>query len=279
MDIHELVDTRRYPLDRNHNTRYARALDQARLMLDRDGCAVLPGFVRPQAIPALISECDAAKPYGHYAYNRTNAYFTQDDPTLPPEHPKRRFFERTNAFIPADRFGHGSALRAIYDWSAFAPFIQTALREPHFYRYADPLADVIVNIADEGNGFPWHFDTNNYTVTLALQNAESGGDFQYAPNIRRDSENFDTVGEVLDGTSDTVCTMRLQPGDLQIFRGRYSLHRVTPLTGAKPRYVAIFSYAEHPDMVATPERCHQLYGKALPIHYQRAGQRSDRFLD
>ncbi len=76
-------------------------------------------------------------------------------------------------------------------------------------------------MADEGNGFPWHFDTNNYTVTLAIQNADEGGDFEYAANIRKGSENFDEVQKVLDGTSDKISSLKLEPGDLQIFKGRY----------------------------------------------------------
>lgn len=84
---------------------------------------------------------------------------------------------------------------------------------------------------------------------------------------------------MLDGRSAKVKTLHLQPGDLQIFKGRYSLHRVTPLKGRTRRYVAIFSYVEEPGMVATPERCKQLYGKVLPIHYERAGLRADAFLD
>ena len=134
-------------------------------------------------------------------------------------------------------------------------------------------------MADAGNGFPWHFDTNNFTVTLAIQNAESGGAFEYAPNIRAGGENFTEVRKVLDGTSDKVVTLELEPGDLQLFRGRYSLHRVAPLDGNTPRYVAIFAYVEESDMVATPERCKQLYGRALPVHYERAGLRADSFID
>ena len=85
--------------------------------------------------------------------------------------------------------------------------------------------------------------------------------------------------DVLDGVSDKVTTLELKPGDLQLFRGRYSLHRVAPLEGPTPRYVAIYSYVEEPDMVATPERCKQLYGRVLPIHYERAGLRADAYLD
>jgi hypothetical protein len=51
------------------------------------------------------------------------------------------------------------------------------------------------------------------------------------------------------------------------------------LRGATPRYVAIFSYVEQPDMVGAPERTKQLYGRVLPIHLKRAGLRGDSFID
>ena len=182
--------------------------------------------------------------------------------------------------MPADSFGADSALRALYAWPAFAPFIQEALGEPKFYRYADPLADVIVNLAEPGGGFPWHFDTNNYTVTLAIQNAQSGGEFQYSPYLRTPSdENYAGVEAVLDGDARLIRSLQLEPGDLQIFKGRYSLHRVTPLSGSRRRYVAIFSFVEEPGMVGSPERTLQLYGRVLPIHLQRAGLRADALID
>jgi len=32
-------------------------------------------------------------------------------------------------------------------------------------------------------------------------------------------------------------------------------------------------------MVGNVERTRQLYGKVLPIHYEKAGQRADEFID
>ncbi len=97
--------------------------------------------------------------------------------------------------------------------------------------------------------------------------------------FERGGENFDEVARVLDGTSDKVSILYLEPGDLQLFRGRYSLHRVAPLKGNRRRYVAIFSYVEEPNMVGAPERTKQLYGRVLPIHLERAGQRLDQYMD
>jgi len=278
MDATSLINLDRYPIDATGPERNS-LVNQTRADLAQDGCAVLKGFLSGEGIRALTSEADSVSSNGHRSFNRTNPYFTKDDPELPIEDPRRAFFDRSNNFIAADNFISKGALRTIHDFPAFDPFIKDCLEEKEFFRYADPLADVIINMATAGGGFPWHFDTNNFTVTLAIQNAESGGTFEYAPNIRAGGENFSEVRKVLDGASDKVVKLVLEPGDLQIFRGRYSLHRVAPLQGETPRYVAIFSYVEEPNMVATPERCKQLYGRALPIHYERAGVRADSYID
>ena len=277
----DLIDLQRYPISTPGPARDA-VLAEVRAGLAARGCAVLKGFLTPAGVSAAVAEADSVADKSHSSYSRTNAYFTADDPGLPESDPRRRFFDRSNAFIPADNFAPGGALRTIHDCDGFDDFIRDCLEEPEdrFFRYADPLADVIVNAAGAGNGFPWHFDTNNFTVTLALQNAEHGGAFEYAPMIRDNvDEHFEEVAKVLDGTSDKVVSLALEPGDLQLFKGRYSLHRVAPLEGPKPRYVAILSYVEAPDMVGSVERTRQLYGRTLPIHHERAGQRTDSLID
>jgi hypothetical protein len=279
MDLAQIVDLERYPIHIDGEARRQLVADVQKDVRSV-GCAVIKQFVKPEAIPALVAEGDRVSHLGHRNFNRTNPYFTQLPADLPDTHPLRRFYDRSNAFVPADNFGDDSIIRAMYEWPSFAPFIQEVLEEPWFYRYADPLADVVINLAEEGNGFPWHFDTNNYTVTLAIQNAEHGGEFEFSPNLRTPTdENYDGVGRVLDGDQSLIHTLHLEPGDLQIFKGRYSLHRVTPLSGPTMRYVAIFSFTEMEGVVGSPERTKQLYGRVLPIHLERAGMRGDALVD
>ena len=276
----DFIDLNQYPLDGRDPRRYAAAVTEARAQLATDGCCVLPGFVMASALPGLVAEADAVAGHAHRSFNRTNAYFSEDDPALPEHDPRRRFYDRSNAFVPADNFGPASGLRAIYEYPPFQTFIREALGAEDFYRYADPLADVIINMVEEGEGFPWHFDTNNFTVTLAIQNGEAGGVFEYAPGLRSaEDECFDAVADVLDDRSDRVTSLHLVPGDLQIFKGRYSLHRVTPVTGLRRRYVGIFSFVETEGMVGSVERTRQLYGRVLPIHLERAGMRGDTLKD
>lgn len=279
MQPEQLIDLTRYPI---HEPGAARNALVARMQADlaHDGCAVVKQFLTPAGVAALATEADSVGTQGHRSHNRTNAYFSADDARLPVDHPRRRFFDRSNNFIPADNFAPAGAMRTIHDFPAFDPFIQDCLGERQFHRYADPLADVIVNMAEEGNGFPWHFDTNNFTVTLAIQNGEAGGEFEYVPALRTaEDEHYEAVQAVLDDRSDRVRTLVLEPGDLQLFKGRYALHRVKPVEGAARRYVAIFSFVEKEGMVGSPERTRQLYGRVLPIHLERAGHRDDALID
>lgn len=276
----KLINLSDYPIDQPSG-KLSKVIDRVRADLEKDGCAIIRGFLSKEGVSELIKETTNVAHLAHHSSALTNAYFTADDPSLPKSHPKRQFFERSNAFIPADNFAKSGALRSIFDHEGFDEFIRACLNEPKdkFFRYADPLADAIVNVSTEGYGFPWHFDTNNYTVTLAIQNATEGGEFEYAPMIRHKDENFTEVSKVLKDQSQMVKSVVLQPGDLQLFKGRYSLHRVAPLKGSVPRYVAILSYVEEENMVGSVERTKQLYGRVLPIHYERAGQRADNFID
>ncbi len=282
----EMIDLARYPIDQPGCEAYHQVLAQVRADLAKDGCAVIRGFLTPAGVRAAVAEADSVAHLGHRSYSRTNVYFSQDDQSLSADHPVRQFYDRSNAFIPADNFATTGPLRQVHDFHGFDDFIRACLEEPEdaFFRYDDPLADMIVNTAGEGNGFPWHFDTNNFTVTLALQNAEEGGEFEYAPMIRHadapdGGENFAAVSDVLNEASDKVVSLTLNPGDLQLFRGRNSLHRVAPLKGQRARHVAIISYVEREGMCGSPERTRQLYGRVLPVHLERAGLRADDWLD
>ncbi len=79
-----------------------------------------------------------------------------------------------------------------------------------------------------------------------------------------------------------VISLDLRAGDIQIFRGRNSRHRVTRVAAdSKPRYAAIFAYTAEPDVIGRLERTRQLFGRALPVHEEaeRAGVRHDSLSD
>lgn len=271
-----------YPIHELKNTTCRRLVARCRTALDAVGCCSLPGFLTPAALEAMTALSREVAAEAYISKIRTNVYFGTDDPALPANHPRRMFMDRSSAFVPADAIRAGSVQRRLYDWPPFLPFIAACLGEERLHKYADPVADTILNVVGPGEEFPWHFDTNDFSVSVLTQAAEAGGRFEFAPNVRsaRD-ENYDGVRRVLEGEREGVLSLDLAPGDLQIFKGRYSLHRVTEVGGARPRYTAIFSYAREPGMIGRVERTRQLYGKVLPVHLaaEARGERSDRLAD
>jgi len=281
--LHGLVDLDRYPLDAPDSPPARALVEDCRRQLAVDGCVVLKGFVPPEAIARLERETLRLSPQAHYNEGKTNPYNCAGDPDLPADHPKNRFDDRTNGFVAGDRIDQSTIIRRIYADSDFQRFIAATVGTPHIHPYADPLADLVVNVLREGCQHPWHYDTNEFIVTMLTRKPEEGGRFEFAPGIRSpQSENIDRVRDVLDGDRSRVRTLDLELGDLQIFFGRYSLHRVTPVRGRRERHSVIFAYANEPGMVGRPERARRIFGRLAPIHERMIGEtapRSDRLAD
>lgn len=262
------VDTERYPLAEPGSAAWTDVVARTRRELQESGCSVLPDFIRPQLQDALRRECANSAPFAHYDIETVNAYNIDVDDSLPPDHPARIPIERGNAFVARDRIPADAIIQRLYTSALFQRFIADCFDLPQLHELADPLSGLVLNVVQPGMEHPWHFDTNEFTVSMLTQPAEEGGIFEYCPGIRSaESENLDAVRAVLTGDGDqSVHRLDLRPGDLQLFKGRYSLHRVSPVGGGTPRHTAIFAYSERPGVIGSVARTRQLFGRVLPEH-------------
>ena len=281
--VADLVDTDRYPLSSPGSPGWAAAVDRARQELHDHGCCVLPGFLRPTVVEVLREQCAAVAPAAHYDVETVNVYNTTPDPSLPQGHPVRTTMERGNAFVARDLLPADLVICRLYSDPEVQRFVAACFELDEVHELADPLAGLCLNVLTTGREHPWHFDTNEFAVSLLTQAPEAGGRFEYCPDIRSaDSECFDDVADVLAGRRpDLVHQVEVRPGALQLFRGRYALHRVTAVEGATPRHSAIFAYSRRPGVVGSVERTRQLFGRVLPEHLAAAGHevRTDALLD
>ncbi|MGX1884174.1 HalD/BesD family halogenase [Streptomyces sp. NPDC055287] len=281
--LDQVVDTARYPLSEPDSAGGRDVISRARRELAAVGCTVLPDFVRPSLREVLREECSAIAPRAHSDVETVNVYNIAVDSELPAEHPGRRTFQRGNAFVARDRIPANSLISRLYSHPEFQEFVARCFGLPKLHELADPLSGLVLNVVAPGMEHPWHFDTNEFTVSMLTQQPQSGGDFEYCPNIRSaQDESFDDVRAVLDGRGERLIRrLPLQPGDLQLFKGRYSLHRVSPVGGEAARHSAIFAYSERPGVIGSVARTRQLFGRVLPEHLESEGRavRGDRLLD
>jgi hypothetical protein len=256
---------------------------RVRSELAETGCCVLDGFIAPAWQERLSSEGAALAPRAYYDVETVNVYNIAADTPLPPEHPGRVSMERGNAFVARDDIPPEAVIHRLYVSQVFQEFLAACFGLPRLYELADPLAGLVLNVVEPGKEHPWHFDTNEFAVSMLTQAPEAGGEFCYCPNIRSaENENFGDVAAVLDGPGgDLVRTLPLRPGDLQLFEGRFALHRVSPVRGGTSRHSAIFVYSRRAGVLGSVARTRQLFGRATREHLaaEEHAVRGDELLD
>lgn len=281
--LRKYIDIATYPLNQLNGERMARLVGSIQADLAKDGVSVLRGFIRPEWLGQLEREGEAAAPGAYYQVDTVNAYNLPLDAPLAADHPAKITMQRENAFVARDLIPQEAIIHQLYESRALSDFLAACFGYDALYQLEDPLAGLCLNVLRPGCAHPWHFDINEFTVSMLTKAPEAGGEFLYCPDIRSPTdENLASVRSVLTGDADGLAKkILLQPGDLQLFKGRFSLHHVAPVCGNGERHSAIFAYTREPGVVGTPARTKQLFGRVLPAHEAAAAAkvRADELLD
>ena len=253
-EIYRLIDLDRYPIDRLQDKAGQMLVAQCRSDLDDCAAAILPSFVRQAAITKIAEEAESLVQVAHrYDGDRVTFYEDDkkgcsDDDSLDSavrsvRHPNR-YCQILNYQIP-----NHSDLRAIYLWPPLTEFIRQVLNVEHLFLSQCPHLALTMKVAYEGDTDGWHYDPNDGVITLVLQTADNGGEFEYAPNIRnKNDQNYAGVDRLFKSPDVEATRPMLEPGTFTFFNGRRSMHRVRPVGSTRqPRIVSIFSFDQRPD--------------------------------
>lgn len=257
-----IVAVDRYPIDRPASSAFAALVADCRTQLAESGLCLLPDFVRPAPLAAMAGAAMALAPVAHRRREMKTAYGETVPADLPPDHPRRRRSLYSMAAIAFDQFDADSPIRALYEWEALTGFIAAVVGGGPLYRCVDELASCTVTMLAEGDEHGWHYDSNDFVVSLLLQSAEDGGNFELWPHLRTpEDERYDVVGRLFDGDRSGLLRPEMRPGTLSLFRGQRSLHHVTRVQGPRPRLIALFSYDRRPDMRFSDAVRMSVYGR------------------
>jgi alkylated DNA repair dioxygenase AlkB len=260
--MRDILDLDTFPLDRPGTPAWAALVDRCKADLGRDGMYNLEGLVRPEALARAIAEVKPVMDTLSFVHRRRhNIYFKKEIPGLPPDHPALRTVETINHTVCADQIPQSVPLW-IYEWAPFIHFLAATMEKQSLYPMRDPIARVNVMAYRDGEGLNWHFDRSEYTTTLLLQSPEEGGEFVFRSDLRSDCDpNYEGVARLLGGKDPEVKTLAVEAGTLNVFRGKNTAHRVSPVKGARERLIAVFTYYERPGVVFTREEQLGFYGR------------------
>jgi hypothetical protein len=237
-------------------------VDTARTQIRETGACEIPGFVRARALTTFVDDAHRLAPHAHRSGGLGTVYLGFPDESFPADHPRQWLGNYGVGAVAYDLFPADSPIRQLYEWDELLRFVAAILDLDVIHPYADPLGALNLAVMTEGDELQWHFDQTDFVVSLALQDADEGGDFEVAPMIRSAAdERYDEVARVLAGDRAEVVTLPMTPGTLLVFAGRHSLHRVSPIRGATPRFVGLFGYDTKPGTMSSELLKEVRYGR------------------
>jgi hypothetical protein len=257
MDLDQIVDLERFPIGD------AAFRVTCKETLDRDGVLVMSGFMTAAAVHVVHDEGTANRDKAYFCAQNHTVYLSPPDQDFATDHTRNRVVVSSKGCITDDIVPSSSALRALYNAEMFQGFLCDTLGEAALFEYADPLSSINIHYAETGQELGWHFDNSSFAITLMIQPAKQGGQFEYVTGVRNADAgdmNFDGVAAVLDSQT-PVKRLAMDAGALVLFRGRNAMHRVTPTEGDRTRMLAVLAYNAKPGISLSESARMTFYGR------------------
>lgn len=250
MQLTDFVNLGWYPVNQLDSERGQQLIQECQRMMVTDTICVLPGFLRQQAVDRMVAEVNDLEQASRQIDFLTTLYSWKNNDGFAEDHPRSTLLPRRCGVITTEQLAPDGHCRILFQFDELTEFVRRLLDYDTLYRSACPNISVRLNVMDENDEFGWHFDTNDGVVSFILQNADQGGQFEYAPLIRsEEDENYGGVRAILNG-EEAPKIAHTPPGTFTLFLGRRSLHQVSRVGDTqKSRQSLLFSYDRKPDMV------------------------------
>ncbi len=252
-----IIDLGAYPLAD------ARFQEQCRQALSTDGVLVLQNFIQADALAAMQAEAEAGESQAYFCAQTHSVYLTPPDPALSDDHPANRQVTSSKGCICDDIVAPESPLRTLYDDAQFRAFVMAVTGEAELHPYADSLSSINIHYARRGQELGWHFDNSSFAITLLIEKPNAGSRFEYIKDLRDAAAgemNYAGVQALLDGDVQPD-VLAMEPGALVLFRGRNSIHRVSPNESDKTRMLAVLAYNAEPGVELSESARMTFYGR------------------
>ena len=276
-----IVDLDRYPIDDLQSAAGRSLVESAQRDLELTGCASFPSFLLNEALSSAVDEAASKASTAYVTDAIHNAYQRSAlDARFPDDHVRNMKMRTRVASTAFDELDEDGVLKRLYRLPDLVRFVG-AVTGRELFPLADLLGAASINVFKPGWSHAWHFDESEFTTTLCVQKAESGGVFEFSQRLRESDSDLasDAVAALINARSEyavvgdtdaateppahAVATAAFEPGTLQIFAGRYSLHRVTNVRGSAARLVAVLCFATERGYTNSPSVQSMFWGRTV----------------
>ena len=236
----DIINYKDHPLENSSYINYCR-----KEILDKS-ILVLNNFITKKCLDELILEALSLENKAFYCSQNHTILLEKHNNLLNKNDPLNIEVKSDKGCVPHDLVGKNSKLNIIYKSNIFKKFIKNVLSLNELHSYSDSLSSINYNYYQKTQQLGWHFDNASFAITLMIQCAENGGDFEYVSQGRDYKKNLIDKSYLSKIINNSIKPKKINAdaGTLVLFYGRNYLHRVTPVKSAKPRILVTLNYNE-----------------------------------
>ena len=242
-NLPSIVNVGTYPIhDLDHPTA-EQVIVQAKAQLASTGACHFPEFLSSEGLAGFLQEAQSLESKAHPSNNWYTPYYGKPDNAYPAGHPFNSTVHFAVRYVSRALLPESSPLRQLFEADDLLAFLRALLPSEPLHRYSDARGSLNYTVMAEGDELGWHFDACELVASILLRPPEAGGAFEYIPGVRTiEDERFSAVASILSGEDGQRIPVNFMPGDMVLFRGRHSLHRVTAIKGEVSRLIALMSF-------------------------------------
>ena len=264
--LESLIDTQKYPIVDRHSENYARLVKTKREEFADNGVCLFRDFLLPESTKKMCQEVHKIVGQAHECRETHNCFLGRVENQSSPDEIRSIAQTTSLGVIGFDQLTEDGSLVLLYQDDKIRNFLGDILGLSEFYRLADPIGAMTVNVMNSGHSHGWHFDEALFTVSVMLQSAKGGGEFEYLSGVKNGQRtNYKKLQDVLNGDKNDVRTVPIVPGSLLLFGGKHMLHRVTKVSGDATRLITTLCYRDKPGITNSPEVRQMFYGRKEPL--------------
>ena len=264
--LESLINTKKYPIIDRHSANYAKLVKAKQEEFADTGVCLFSDFLLPDVTTKMCQEVLEIVEQAHECHEIHNCFLGRVDNQTSPDEVRSIAQTTSLGVIGFDQLTEDGSLVLLYQNDKIRNFLGDILGYRKFYRLADPIGAMTVNVMNSGHSHGWHFDEALFTVSVMLQSATGGGEFEYLSGVKNEQRtNYTKLQDVLNGDNKGVRTIPIVPGSLLLFGGKHMLHRVTEVSGDATRLITTLCYRDKPGITNSPEVRQMFYGRKEPL--------------
>ena len=237
-DINSIVDFKKHPINDDDYIQKCNAL------IKKNSLLVLENFLSIDSLEKILKETKSLEDKAFYCDQKHTILLNKQSSDLDISDPINKLMTSDKGCVPHDLISEKSDLNLLYNSNTFKDFLKYVLELDQIFPYADNLSSINLNYYQKGQQLGWHFDNASFAITLMIQSAPLGGEFEYISEGRDSNNNYidkTLISSIIEGETKPK-KLDVSNGTLILFYGRNYLHRVTPVESNIPRILITLNY-------------------------------------